>query len=448
MTVPFYRFLEVGLYSMLNLMPFLLLAIYPFRRHLRFPRSVTAALIGGMGIVQIGLGCLAAFGNVGSEFMSLISPFLYAAFYFFVVKDNPGRLAFVLLVMANLGNLVSICAKCMEGMLFGSLALENYRWSMNLCMVIMHLLITVPVSLFVRKYLTRSIPIHNKYWKDLWIIPATFYLIWYYHLYFAGHSSLEIAMDLKHAIFLLIINIGALVVYNMSIALLLAQEENAKLTQNNYLLTLQNIQHENLQQRIDEARQARHDVRHHAHMTLEYLRDGKLSELETYLEQYIDTLPNGQPFNYCQHYETNALLGYFVQQAQHYGITMDVLVRFPEAIALPETTLAVILGNLLENAVDACEEITSSEKKITVRGMVSDGFVYFDISNNYTGALSKAKNGNYLTTKKNGKGLGLQSVAHLVKFHDGVLEVETTDNVFRVSVMLRENANTPAHPEA
>ena len=88
MTIPFYRYLEVAAYSMLNLMPFLLLAIYPFRRHLRFPRPITVLLIGGMGLVQIGLGFIAAFSNVGSEVMSLVSPFLYAAFYFFVVKLN------------------------------------------------------------------------------------------------------------------------------------------------------------------------------------------------------------------------------------------------------------------------------------------------------------------------------------------------------------------------
>jgi hypothetical protein len=86
------------------------------------------------------------------------------------------------------------------------------------------------------------------------------------------------------------------------------------------------------------------------------------------------------------------------------------------------------------------------EKKITVKGTVSDGLVYLDISNNYTGTLSKAKNGNYLTTKENGKGLGLQSVAHLVKLHNGIFEVETTENIFRVSLMLRENADAPAQP--
>ena len=438
MTIPFYRLVEVTVYSLLNLMPFLLLALYLFRRNLRFPRPTTTLLVLGMGLIQIGLGYLTAFFYVGSEVMSVISVLIYAAFFFFVVRDNIGRQSFVLLVFANLGNLVSICAKCMEGMLFGELAFQNYRWSMVVCMLIMHLLITLPVFLYVRRYFTGKVPIHNKHWAHLWLIPATFYVIWYYHLYFAGHSSLEIATDLKHALFLLIINAGAFLVYHTSILLLIAQEENAKLTQNNYLLTLQNIQYENLQQRIDEARRAKHDVRHHAHLTLEYLRNGKLAELEAYLEQYSSSLPDAQPITYCENYEANILLNYFSQQAQHYGIAMDAFVQLPQEIALEETALSVLLGNLLENAVDACKEVESGEKKITVRGKVSDGFVYLDISNNYCGPLNQDKSGNYLSTKKNGKGLGLQSVSNLVKLHNGVFEVDAKENVFCVSLILKE----------
>lgn len=438
MTIPFYRLVEVILYSMLNLMPFLLLMLYLFRRHLRFSRPTTGVLVLAMAFLQSGLGYLTAFLYITSEVMSVASIVIYAGFIFLVIKDNVWRLSFVLLVMANLGNLVSICAKCMEGIIFGELAFQNYRWSMVLCMIVMHLLITLPVSMYIRRYFTSNIPIHNKYWRYFWLIPVTFYVIWYYHLYFAEHSSLEIAMNLKHAIFLLIINFGAFVVYHAVILFIIGQDENEKLTQNNYLLTLQNIQYENLYQRIEEARRAKHDVRHHAHLTLEYLRNGKLAELEAYLEQYSSSLTDTQAIAYCQNYEVNTLLNYFAHQAQQYGIAMDVFVQFPRDIALTETTLSVLLSNLLENAVDACKEITDGEKKITVRGKVSDGFVYFDISNNYLGALSKSKNGIFVTTKKDGKGLGLQSVSHLVKLHNGVLEVDSKDNVFRVSVMLRE----------
>ena len=436
--IPFYRIVEVTLYSMLNLMPFLLLALYLFRKSLRFPRHITALSVVIMGVIQAFLGYLTAFFYVSSEVMSVASTVIYAGFFFIVVKDNVGRLSFVLLVLANLGNLVSICAKCMEGMLFGDLALENYRWSMVLCMVVMHCLITLPTSFYVRRYFNSKLNIQNKNWAYIWLIPATFYVIWYYHLYFAGHSSLEIAMDLKHALFLLIINAGAFLVYHSSIMLLKAQNENTQLTQNNYLLHLQNIQYENLQQRIDEARQARHDVRHHALLSLEYLRSGKLPELEAYLEQYSNSLPSAQTMVYCENYEANTLLNYYVQQAQLHGIEVDVMVKFPQQLALTETTLAVILSNLLENAVDACREVTEGERKIIVRGTASDGFVYFDISNNYTGTLSKSKSGRYRTTKTDGTGLGLPSVAHLVRLHDGVFEADDRNNIFRVSVMLRE----------
>ena len=439
MTVPIYRFLEVALYSLLNLMPFLLLAIYPFRRHLRFTRHATAWLVAGMGVVQIGLGYLTAFCGVSSEIMSLASTVIYASFYFFVVKDNLGRLAFVLLVLANLGNLVSICAKCLEGMLFGPLALENYRWSMILCMLIMHALITLPSIHFVRKYFNNSIPIHNQYWKYLWIIPATFYLIWYYHLYFAGHSSLEIAMDIKHALFLLIINLGALVVYKMAIALLLAQEENAKLTHNNYLLTLQNIQYDNLQQRIDEARHAKHDVRHHNHLIREYLRSGKLQELEAYLDEYTASLPNTQTMTYCQHEAINALLGYFAQQARADKTSMDVFIQLPAILAIPDTTLTVILGNLLENAMEASRELPKEDRKVTVRGKAEAGSVFFTISNHFNGDLHKNIAGKLVSTKSVRRGIGLDSVRHLAAAHSGMLEISTENGVFTASVLLMED---------
>ncbi len=443
MNIPYYRFLEVGLFSLLNLLPFLLVAMYPFRRRLRFSYRVTWILIGGMVVVQQGLGVLAAFSPVGSETMSIISTLIYAGFFVLAIKDHLGRLTFVLLVFSNLGNLVTVCAKCMEGLIFGDIALESYRWSMSLCMLVMHAVITVPVAFYVRKFFNSSVPIKTTTWRYLWCMPGTFYAIWFYHLYFTGESALSVALDVRHASFLLIINLGAFLVYHTSILLLLEQKKSHDLAHNNYLLTLQNIQYDNLQQRIDEARQARHDVRHHMHMVREYLRSGKLAELEAYLDQYTEDLLNAQPLVYSGHYETDALLNYFVQQAQQYNITVDVSVRFPETSDLSKTTLPVLLGNLLENAVDACKAITDGEKRITVKGKVSNGFVFFDVSNNYTGTLRQDKNGNYLTTKKNGKGLGLRSVSQLVQSYGGMMEVHTADGVFRVSILLPEKKEFP-----
>ena len=129
-------------------------------------------------------------------------------------------------------------------------------------------------------------------------------------------------------------------------------------------------------------------------------------------------------------------------QAKQHGIAVDVFVQFPESMQLPQTTLSVLLGNLMENAIAACDAVTSGEKKITIRGNARNGFVFLDVSNTYSGILKKAKNGEYFSTKAGGHGLGLSSVAHLADSHNGILEVDDKDNIFRVSVMLQEHSIT------
>ena len=179
-------------------------------------------------------------------------------------------------------------------------------------------------------------------------------------------------------------------------------------------------------------------MHHHVHLIQEYLRDGKLAELEKYLEQYAASLPDTQSLVYCQHYETNTLLSYFAQEAKKHYIKMDVFVQFPEFIRLPETTMSTVLGNLLENAIDASKEIPVGERKITVRGKHSGGFVFLEISNRYGGKLKKNGTGGFLSTKANGHGLGLHSVEHLVERYQGVFEVDAKSDTFRVTVMLQE----------
>lgn len=435
---PIYRLLEVALFSLLNFLPFLALAMYPFRRHLRFSNAVTNICVVGMCLIQILIGYAAAFSPLGSGIMSAVSTVVYAAFLLFVTKDRVGRLLFVLLALSNIGNLVTVFAKFLEGHIFGDIALEPYRWSLCVCILILHVVITIPVAIYVRKYFTSSVPIQTDSWHYLWIIPATFFVTWYYHLYFTGQDTLRVVLDIHNAIFILVINLGAFVVYHTAILLLFEQQKASQLAQENHLLAMHKLQYDTLQYRINEARQAKHDVRHHTHLIREYLRSGKLQELDTYLENYSHSLPDTQSLTHCQHYATNALLNYFVQQAADNNIKMDIFVQLPETVALPETTLSVLLGNLLENAIDACNELPCEERKITVRGKVNNGFVYFDISNNYSGILKKNKSGEFLSTKMKGHGLGLHSVAQLVRYHNGIYEVDTSNNVFRVSVILQE----------
>ena len=438
--LPCYRLLEVALYSVLNFLPFLFLAMHPFCKQLRFSVTVTNVLVVLITLLQISIGLAVSFSSIDVGLLQLLTTCIYTVFFFAAVKDHFGKLLFTLLALSNVSSMVTVTAKCLEGLIFGPLALETYRWSLCLCMIVVHLVVTVPLYFYIRSLYTRIIQTQLFAWNYLWGVPTTFYVIWFYHLYLTGQSSLQVTLNVYSTLFLLLINAGAFLVYHTEVLLLLEKENVLTLNEQNHLLTMQKLQYDNLQNRIDEARQAKHDVRHHTYLIREYLRSGKLQELEAYLDDYSDSLPDTQSLVYCHHYSANVLLNFFAQQAQKSDIDVDIFVQLPETLGLPETTLSVVLGNLLENALEACRQVTDGEKKITVRGKADMGSVFFVITNTFEGDLRRNKEGKILSTKPGNHGLGLDSVGQLVKANGGVLEVEANQGIFRVSVLLTEQS--------
>ena len=437
--IPFYRFLEVAAYSLLIFVPFLFLSVWPFRRHLRFSFPVSNLLVVLLCIFQITSSMLTFHSYFSEQHIFLLRVLVYAAFYFALVDTHPGKLAFTLMALFNIQNLIAVCAKYLESLLFGDLALESYRWSLCLCVLLLQLITVFPLYSYIINQYSRVVRGSYTTWHFLWGVPTTFFVVWYYHLYLATQSSQESFLNIKSILFLVVINLGAFLTCHTEVMLITEKEKAQELAQQNYLLTMQQLQHDNLQQRINEARQARHDIRHHTLLIREYLQSGKLRELEAYLDEYTSTLPDSLSMVYCQHYATNALLGFFARQAKANGIEMDIFVQLPEQIQLPETTLSVVLGNLLENAMEACCQVPSGKKKITVRGKADKGFVFFSITNNFDGNLQKTRSGKFLSTKSGARGFGLDSVGQLVESNGGILEIETKDGLFRASVLLSES---------
>ena len=77
----------------------------------------------------------------GTESFISLSTVCYSGFYFLAIKENVGKLVFVLLIVSNFANFVVMCAKCVEGHIFPQLAVENNKWSFSLCTMIVQLIL-------------------------------------------------------------------------------------------------------------------------------------------------------------------------------------------------------------------------------------------------------------------------------------------------------------------
>lgn len=113
---PLYRIAEICVYSLLNFLPFMALALYPFRSRLRFSAKITVCIIVVISFIQMGLGLWAAFFSGGKAALaSVVSTAVYVVFYFFAVKVNFGKALFTLLMISNTANFVVAASKCIEG---------------------------------------------------------------------------------------------------------------------------------------------------------------------------------------------------------------------------------------------------------------------------------------------------------------------------------------------
>lgn len=435
---PVYRIIEVCIYALLNFLPFMLLAMYPFRKSLRFSEPVTALLIVLLTIVQLWLGIWAAFfshGNAG--FISVASTTLYAVFYFSAVNVSPGKTLFTLLMISNVANLAVISSKCIEGYLFPELARQSYRWSFSLILFLVEIILCIPVFFYIEKIYTPAVEREpsGMEWHYLWIIPSTFYLMWNYTIYGnANRSSLETAMQPSNVVFLFFINAGAFLIYSVVSKLVLEQQKIMELQARNHQLSTQALQYGNLQDKITEARRAKHDVRHHITLMKKYVDDKDYDALSEYLNNYQKSIPDEHIF-FCENAAVNTILSYFSGQARTFGITYTVSASVPENISISETDLSILFGNLLENAIDACNAESGENKKIIVRANTDDHSLCVTIDNTFSGSLNINEEGRFISSKHDGLGLGTESIKSIAGKYNGVCQFEANDGMFYASVM-------------
>lgn len=126
--LPLYRIMELVVYALLNFLPYMFLALYPFRNSLRFSRPVTIVLAAVITLMTIGCAfSVTIFPSEHTWVFSAFSTISYIVFYFLSVRSHFGKTLFTLLILSNIANLIVVVSKCIEGFLAPHLALQPYR---------------------------------------------------------------------------------------------------------------------------------------------------------------------------------------------------------------------------------------------------------------------------------------------------------------------------------
>ena len=180
----------------------------------------------------------------------------------------------------------------------------------------------------------------------------------------------------------------------------------------------------------------RHDYKNHIAVMQATLGEGNYKELESYLGELVVDLNTVDTVVKTGNVMADAILNSKLALAKKKHIKTDVTAAVPQKLGINDVDLCVIIGNLLDNAMEACEKIENdSDKFIRIYiGVFKEQF-YISVTNAMTGKPKK-QGKSYKTTKDESHGFGLMRVDSVVAKHSGFVNRQDEEGVFGTEIML------------
>lgn len=184
-------------------------------------------------------------------------------------------------------------------------------------------------------------------------------------------------------------------------------------------------------------RSLRHDIKNHLLMISSYLLNTKYEEAIHYVEDLGGKLQVENEFVKSGNFEIDSILNYKLKKAELLGCKVNTKVVVPAEEFMSVLDLNIILGNLLDNAIEATQNIIEKNIDIYLKYMM--GVVYISIYNSYDGNLIKTKE-RFLSTKTASitkhLGIGLENIKEIVHKYDGIIEIKHDESTFKVDIVL------------
>lgn len=155
------------------------------------------------------------------------------------------------------------------------------------------------------------------------------------------------------------------------------------------------------------------------------------------IDIYKKELPPDTLEIYCRNNVVNAVVCYYASQARDQKIRFDAKVDYPKDCSVSATDITVLLGNLLENAVEACIRETKEQAYIRLRVTQRGNAALLILADNPCTLPVCFEGGLPLSSKRKGIGIGASSIREIADRYDGEAKFEQKDGIFYASVFLK-----------
>lgn len=308
-------------------------------------------------------------------------------------------------------------------------------WSVR-CLVCVAL--TLAMRILITEKYHRALLALEKGWGLQIVIAVIMYVIMWSVIYYPRHITARMADVPIAMLFTLMLELFMVLMLRIVYTTLEAQEREGRAEQLEFRLREAERQYSILSSTVSEIRRVRHDMKYHMNTMGAMLDAGDYDGLRAYFADYRKTLAplEGELPVYSKNQTVNVLAAYYRELAMAAGTEFELELNVPEKLGVDDVHLTVLVGNMWQNALEACRALPFGRRRyIKTRMLTENGALIVKCVNS---ALETVENdaGAFLSTKDKSRGLGLGSVREIAELYSGSVRCEMRGGEFVFAAML------------
>ncbi len=206
-----------------------------------------------------------------------------------------------------------------------------------------------------------------------------------------------------------------------------------------------------MKKRLEEAenfygsiRKMRHEMKNHMANIKGLTEAGEYGEIEEYVCRMDETMQELEYKYVTGNAVTDVIINDKCRRAEKAGIRFDADFRYGGEI--PVFDMGIILNNLLDNAIEACEKLETGKGFVRLSLKRKKQFLILYVENSFDGAVPISKGSPLPPTTKQSilpgiiteHGIGLENVRDIAERYFGGVNIKVKGDVFHVTVMLQQ----------
>lgn len=242
------------------------------------------------------------------------------------------------------------------------------------------------------------------------------------HTVFVSDDQLTTWIILSLITFLSVLLFNMRRQYEMEKEIARLKTEQAELLERDYQ-TLRNVYSTNAK--------LYHDLHNHLEIMYRYLSNNQTADATKYLENLRTPIRELTQAIWTGDDAVDYLISSKLSLATQAGVTVNTNIEFPRNTNISSTDMVAILGNLLDNAIEATQKMSDELRYVSLTMRRINDMLIIKVENGCDTAPMLTA-GAIQTTKadRNLHGWGIQSIRAAVEHYDGTIEISYDKNIF------------------